>query len=86
MVTTGAVVSGIVYVIVNESVDVLPAASLAVTLIRFSPSARLMPDAAQLSVPVAAPFPPRELDQDTWSTPSASDAVPAIFSCEVAIP
>ena len=54
IVTTGAVVSAGVYVTVNVSVLVLPAASRAVTVNRFTPlkSATL---ALQLVVPVAVP-------------------------------
>ena len=86
MVTTGAVVSGIVYVIVSVFVDALPSASVAVTVIRFSPSFRVIPALLQLDVPDAVPDPPRELDHATFVTPLSSEAVPAIFTLEVSTP
>ena len=86
MVTTGAVVSDFVYVIVNVSVDALPASSLAVMVIRLSPSPRVIPAAVQFAVPDAVPVPPRELDHVTPVTPSVSEAVPDIFRLEVSTP
>ena len=67
--TTGAVVSGFVYVKVNISVEVLPASSLAVTVIRFSPSPSAISETAQLVVPDAVPDHPLEFDHDTWVIP-----------------
>ena len=63
------------YVTVNVSVLVLPAASRAVTVSTFAPlkSATL---ALQLAVPVAVPDPPRSFTQLTCVTPTASLAVP----------
>ena len=75
MVTTGAVVSSPLRVIVSTSVETLPAASRAVTVTTLTPlcSATV---ALQLVVPVAVPFPPRSLDQVTCVTPTLSLAVP----------
>lgn len=65
MVITGAVVSNISYSTVNVSVDILPAASSAVTVIVLDPSKRVIPAMFQLVVPVAVPEPPLLFDQLT---------------------
>ena len=39
-----------------------------------------MPLADQEVVPVAVPLPPRSFDQDTWVTPTLSEAVPPSVS------
>ena len=69
-------------VTVRESVLVLPAASLAVTVMTFWPLDRAMPVWLQLLVPLQAPLPPRLLDQLTAVTATLSEAVPAIFSVD----
>jgi hypothetical protein len=76
MLTEGAVVSGGLYVTVNVSVAVLPAASRAVTVMTLLPAVRLMLLTDQLVVPLAVPLPPVEFDQVTWVTPTLSLAVP----------
>ena len=76
IVNEGAVVSGGVYVTMSVSVLVLPAASLAVTVMTLDPAARLMLGTDQLAVPLAVPLPPAELDQLTKVTPTLSLAVP----------
>ena len=58
------------------SVPVLPATSLAVTVIVLFPDCRLMPVADQSAVPVAVPEPPLLLTQLTWVTPWLSEALP----------
>ena len=65
---------------VSESVWVLPAASLAVTVMTFCPLDRVMPDLLQLVVPLHDPLPPRLLDQLTLVTPTLSEALPLMFS------
>src|ERR1051326_8995160 len=76
MVKEGGVVSGGVYVTVIVAARELPAASLAVTVIKFEPAARLMVETDQLLVPLAVPLPPAELDHVTRATPTLSLAVP----------
>ena len=71
--------SGTVYTTVRLSVDLFPALSDAVTVITFSPAARVMPVTLQLVVPEAVPDPPFEFAQVTWLTPTASDAVPPML-------
>ena len=58
------------------SVLELPAASLAVTVIRFEPATKLMVEIDQLVVPLAVPLPLAELAQVTEVTPTLSPAVP----------
>jgi hypothetical protein len=76
MVKEGGVVSGGVYVTVIVAARELPAASLAVTVIKFEPAARLMVETDQLVVPLAVPLPPAELAQVIAVTPTLSLAVP----------
>ncbi len=59
-----------------ESAPVLPAASLAVTVIRFKPSFRVIELTLQFESPTAVPFPPVLLVQLTEVTPTLSEAVP----------
>ena len=66
-------------VTIRVSVAVLPAASLAVTLITFCPLYRVMPVLLQDVVPLHVPLPPRSFDQETWVTPTVSEAAPAMF-------
>ena len=60
-----------------ESVFVLFAPSVAVTVITLSPLDRLMPEMLQLVVPLAVPLPPLSLLHVTLLTPLVvSDALP----------
>ena len=63
----------------------LPEASSAVKVRRFSPSNRPIPAAVQFSVPLAVPLPPRSLRQLTATTPTLSDAVPATVSVALSV-
>ena len=58
------------------AVEILPALSLAVTVIRLLPLVRLIPKMLQLVVPVAVPLAPLSLIQVTMDTPILSEAVP----------
>ena len=60
---------------VMMSVPRLPAASLPVTVIVFTPDWRVIVP-LQLAVPVMVPVPPALLFHDTWVTPMLSVAVP----------
>jgi hypothetical protein len=73
-----ALVSGTfgVNVTVRLRLTLLPAASRAVTVSVFVPGCRAIPLADQLVVPVAVPLPPALVVQDTWVTPTLSEAVP----------
>ena len=75
-------VSGGATVTVRVSVAVLPAASLAVTVMTFWPLDRAMPVLLQLVVPLQVPLPPRLFDQLTRVTAMLSEAVPAMFSVD----
>jgi hypothetical protein len=70
-------VVGGIYVMVILSVPVLYAASYAVTVIMLLPSSRVIAAAAQLSVPIAVPAPPRLFTQVTSVTSRLSVAEPA---------
>ena len=61
---------------VSVSLLLLPAASVAVTVIMLSPCANVMFEADQLVVPLAVPLPPMELAQVTETTPTLSLATP----------
>src|SRR5436190_18599700 len=63
-------------VMVMRSAEVLPAASLAVTVITFAPGCSVTPGADHDVVPDATPLPPRSFDHRTSVTPKESDAVP----------
>src|SRR5262245_61097914 len=76
--TAGAVPS--VIVTVTLSVLLLPAASLAVTVMTLAPGFRTTPATVHAVVPEAVPLPPRSFDQVTCVTPNASEAVPPIAS------
>lgn len=78
--TLGFVVSGGMYVMVTDEVPLLPAASVAVTVIVFDPAERAMPPADHDVVPLQAPLPPRLLDQVTEVIPDASPAVPLMLT------
>ncbi len=73
MASVGALPSDVTVI---RSVDVWPAASLAVTVITFAPGASGSPAIDHDVVPTATPEPPRSLLQRTSLTPNASDAVP----------
>jgi len=66
-------------------VPVLPAASLAETVIVLFPDCRLMPVTDQSAVPEAVPVPPLSLTQLTWVTPRLSEAEPAIERVAVSV-
>src|SRR5207342_1210656 len=76
IVTTGGVVSTNVLVTVNVSVEVLPAASRAVTVMTLAPLTRATLATLHAVVPVAVPLPPAALLHVTCVTPTASEAVP----------
>jgi len=80
--TVGGVVSEVT---VKLSVEVLPAASRAVTVSTFVPDWRTIPLAVQLVVPVAIPLPPRLFAHVTWVTPMLSDAVPPSMREELVV-
>ena len=73
----GVIIGPEVYFTVIVSVAVLPALSLAVTVMVLSPFDRLMLEIVQLVVPLAVPLPPLLLLHVTLLTlPELSDAVP----------
>src|SRR5688500_10343111 len=84
MLTMGRVLS--VAATDRRAIPVLPAVSVAVTVIRFVPARSAIPAADQLVVPVATPLPPRSLVHATRATPNSSDAVPPIDSVGTAVP
>ena len=55
---------------------VLPARSVAVTVMTLSPGWRTTPDADHWVVPEQVPLPPALFDHVTWATPISSKAVP----------
>src|SRR5436190_1247306 len=77
MVIVGALPSD---VMVMRSEDVLPAASLAVTVMTLAPVCSARPCADHDVVPEAMPLPPRSFDHRTSVTPKTSDAVPPSVS------
>ena len=83
---TGDVVSGIVYVTVKVSDELLSASSWAVIVKTFSPSAKVMPTTLQDVVPVAVPEPPLELLHATLLTPVSSEDVPLRVILDVSVP
>ena len=64
--------------IVVTSVPMLPARSVAVTVITLLPTLRTMLAIDQLVVPVAVPDPPSEFAHATLAIPEASDDVPSM--------
>ena len=75
VVTVGVV--PLVFVMVIVSVPILPALSLAVTVITLLPLERLIPEAFQLVVPIAVPLPPLSFAQLTLFIPLVvSEALP----------
>src|SRR6185503_6358218 len=64
-------------VIEIRSVEVLPAASLAVTVMTFTPGSSGSAATDHAVVPAATPEPPRSFAHRTSVTPNRSDAVPA---------
>jgi hypothetical protein len=65
---------------VSESVLLLPAASLAVTVMILSlPQWRVRPEIVQLFVPEAVPLPPLLFTHVTLVTPTLSQALPPRF-------
>jgi len=78
IVTVGGVMSPGVYVTVSVSVDELPAASNAVTVIWLTPSCKVIEATDQLSVPEAVPEPPRSLCSASAAYPcSATEPRPS---------
>ena len=63
----------------------LPAASLAVTVMTFWPLDRAMALLLQVVVPLQVPLPPRLFDQLTAVTALLSAAVPPMFSWELPV-
>ena len=68
--------AGAVYVTESVSIPTLPAASRALTVMRFVPATSAIAPEFQLVVPLAVPDPPRLLVQLTCVTPTLSELVP----------
>ena len=67
------------------SLPVLPAASMAVTVIVLFPDCKVMPVADQSAFPEAVPEPPLLLTQLTCVTPTLSTAEPPIAMVAVSV-
>src|SRR3989339_1653990 len=84
VVTVGVV--PLVFVMVIVSVPILPALSLAVTVITFVPLYKPILPILHDVVPLAAPLPPLLLDQATVFIPLAlSDALPLMLMVELVV-
>lgn len=63
----------------------LPAASLAVTVMALLPDCSAMPDADHDAVPEQVPLPPLLFDHVTLLTPVLSEAVPPMLRVEAVV-